>query len=59
VRGARTRRSYAVAGPATSAPGLSSSIASQDVYQEVFMRVYTRLHCLHDEEALQPWIARS
>jgi RNA polymerase sigma factor (sigma-70 family) len=30
----------------------------QDVYQEVFMRVYTRLDSLRDDEALRPWIAQ-
>src|SRR5436305_1876460 len=30
----------------------------QDVYQEVFMRVYTRLDSLEDEHALKPWIAQ-
>ena len=31
---------------------------AQDVYQEVFVRVYTRLDSLHDERALKPWIAQ-
>ena len=30
----------------------------QDVYQEVFLRVYTRLDSLHDDGALRPWIAQ-
>jgi RNA polymerase sigma-70 factor (ECF subfamily) len=30
----------------------------QDVYQEVFLRVYTRLDSLQDERALKPWIAQ-
>jgi RNA polymerase sigma-70 factor, ECF subfamily len=30
----------------------------EDVYQEVFMRVFTRLESLRDEAALKPWIAQ-
>jgi RNA polymerase sigma-70 factor, ECF subfamily len=31
---------------------------AEDVYQEVFARVYTQLHTLRDESALRPWIAQ-
>jgi RNA polymerase sigma-70 factor (ECF subfamily) len=30
----------------------------EDVYQEVFMRVFTRLDSLRDDAALKPWIAQ-
>lgn len=31
---------------------------AEDVYQEVFTRVYTRLETLRDDSALRPWIAQ-
>src|SRR5919106_1845484 len=31
---------------------------AEDVFQEVFERVYTRLDQLRDDEALRPWIAQ-
>jgi RNA polymerase sigma factor (sigma-70 family) len=31
---------------------------AEDVYQEVFTRVYTRLHTLRDDSAVRPWIAQ-
>jgi RNA polymerase sigma-70 factor, ECF subfamily len=31
---------------------------AEDVYQEVFTRVYTRLHTLRDDSAVRPWIGQ-
>src|ERR671918_980389 len=31
---------------------------AEDVFQEVFARVYTHLHTLRDDTALRPWIAQ-
>lgn len=31
---------------------------AEDVFQEVFARVYTHLHTLRDDDALRPWIAQ-
>jgi RNA polymerase sigma factor (sigma-70 family) len=31
---------------------------AEDVFQEVFTRVYSRLHTLRDDSALRPWIAQ-
>ena len=31
---------------------------AEDVYQEVFTRVYTRLETLRDDSAIRPWIAQ-
>jgi RNA polymerase sigma-70 factor (ECF subfamily) len=31
---------------------------AEDVFQDVFTRVYTSLHTLRDESALRPWIAQ-
>jgi len=31
---------------------------AEDVFQEVFLRVYDRLHTLRDDEAFRPWIAQ-
>jgi RNA polymerase sigma factor (sigma-70 family) len=31
---------------------------AEDVFQEVFARVYERLHTLRNDEAVQPWIAQ-
>ncbi len=31
---------------------------AEDVYQDVFMRIYTRLDSLRDDAALRPWIAQ-
>ena len=35
-----------------------SEADAEDVYQEVFTRVYTRLDTLRDEAAIRPWIAQ-
>jgi RNA polymerase sigma factor (sigma-70 family) len=31
---------------------------AEDVFQEVFLRVYDRLHTLRDDESFRPWIAQ-
>src|SRR5438309_286178 len=31
---------------------------AEDVFQDVFLRVYDRLHTLRNEEALRPWMAQ-
>jgi RNA polymerase sigma factor (sigma-70 family) len=31
---------------------------AEDVFQEVFTRIYTRLDTLRDDSALRPWIAQ-
>jgi RNA polymerase sigma factor (sigma-70 family) len=31
---------------------------AEDVFQDLFARVYERLHSLRDDEALRPWIAQ-
>ena len=35
-----------------------SDVDAEDVYQEVFTRVYTRLETLRDDSAVRPWIAQ-
>ena len=35
-----------------------SNADAEDVYQEVFTRVYTRLDTLRDDAAIRPWIAQ-
>ncbi len=35
-----------------------SEADAEDVYQDVFTRVYTRLDTLREESALRPWIAQ-
>jgi RNA polymerase sigma factor (sigma-70 family) len=35
-----------------------SEADAEDVYQEVFARVYERLHDLRDDEAIKPWLAQ-
>ena len=35
-----------------------SDADAEDVYQEVFTRVYTRLDTLRDDSAIRPWIAQ-
>jgi RNA polymerase sigma-70 factor (ECF subfamily) len=35
-----------------------SDADAEDVFQEVFARVYTHLHTLRDDAALRPWIAQ-
>ena len=35
-----------------------SEADAEDVYQEVFTRVYTRLETLRDDSAVRPWIAQ-
>ena len=35
-----------------------SEADAEDVFQEVFTRVYTHLHTLRDDAALRPWIAQ-